>query len=332
MKIELLTSDAALYDLRPEWDELWRRSLSATPFQSPAWLLPWWIAFGTPSPIIATLRTGDRLLGLLPLYVLDEPAARKLLPIGAGVTDYHDILLAPDSPDGTTQLLLDAALNAARDRGVTECALLDLPPQSSLRMTSVPSGWKEWPSTLVPCPVLRLPPSCDLLRNSIPAGKLRDIRQYRHRAERIGGWSIETADTQNTDEFLTALIGLHGLRWQSRGDAGLFCDDRLDTFHRRAVQELAQAGLLRLQLLRLTGSIAAAYYALLGAKRILFYMSGFDPKFARQSPGTILLGHMIEQSIREGRRELHFLRGAEQYKYAWGAVDQMNITRRLVPS
>ena len=35
---------------------------------------------------------------------------------------------------------------------------------------------------------------------------------------------------------------------------------------------------------------------------------------------------MIEAAVREGRNELHFLRGGESYKHAWGGVDR--ITRR----
>ncbi len=68
----MLASDAALRGLRPEWEALWRRAAAAaTPFQSPAWLLPWWGAFGTGRPRAAALRGGDwRLLGLLPLYLL----------------------------------------------------------------------------------------------------------------------------------------------------------------------------------------------------------------------------------------------------------------------
>ena len=331
MKIELLISDPAVLALRPEWEQLWRHSSDGTPFQSPAWLIPWWSVFGTTTPIIATLRIGSRLAGVLPLYILDEPPAQKLLPIGAGITDYHDVLLAPDTPDGAAQSLLDAALAAARDYGVTECALLDLRPQSPLRTTPVPSGWKERPSAQIPCPVLTVPASCDVLRNAIPAGRLRDIRQYQHRATRIGGWSIETANAQTTDELVTALIGLHQARWHSRGESGLFDDCRVRTFHRRAAPELHRTGLLRLQVLRLAGDIAAACYALLDGKRILFYMSGFDPSFAQQSPGTILFGNMVAHAVREGRRELHFLRGAEHYKYAWGAVDRLNSTRLLVP-
>ena len=67
MRAEVLTADAALRALGPEWEALWRRAGDrATPFQSPAWLLPWWRAFGTGRPRAATLRGGDgRLLGLL---------------------------------------------------------------------------------------------------------------------------------------------------------------------------------------------------------------------------------------------------------------------------
>ena len=43
----------------------------------------------------------------------------------------------------------------------------------------------------------------------------------------------------------------------------------------------------------------------------------------------ITLGAMIEEAISEGRRELHFLRGGEAYKYAWGAADRMNASLRL---
>ena len=109
-------------------------------------------------------------------------------------------------------------------------------------------------------------------------------------------------------------------------------DPQVVAFHRRTAPELVKAGLLRLQVLRFAGTIVAGYYSLLTAEHVLFYLSGFDPAFVYASPGTILLGHMIKQAVREGRRELHFLRGGEAYKYAWGGADRMNTSRHLVPA
>jgi len=43
-QIEEICELAVLVSLADEWWDLWHRSPAATPFQSPAWLLAWWIA------------------------------------------------------------------------------------------------------------------------------------------------------------------------------------------------------------------------------------------------------------------------------------------------
>lgn len=128
--------------------------------------------------------------------------------------------------------------------------------------------------------------------------------------------------------LLDALFHLHDARW---GGEGVLADPRVRAFHREAAPLLLAAGALRLEVLRFGNRVVAAYYALLaGSRRILFYIGGYDTAHARESPGTVLLGAMIEAAAREGRTELHFLRGGENYKYAWGAVDRMNAACRLV--
>ena len=66
--------------------------------------------------------------------------------------------------------------------------------------------------------------------------------------------------------------------------------------------------------------------ALLAPGRIFFYLSGYDAARRFVSPGTLLVGAMLEQAVAEGRTEAHFLRGRESYKYAWGAVDRLNAS------
>ena len=99
-------------------------------------------------------------------------------------------------------------------------------------------------------------------------------------------------------------------------------------FWRDAAPRLLAAGLMRLQVLRVAGVVAAATMALLAPDRIFFYLSGYDVAQSFVSPGTLLLGAMLEQAITEGRTEAHFLRGQESYKYAWGAVDRCNYSGR----
>ncbi|HJS86541.1 MAG TPA: GNAT family N-acetyltransferase, partial [Acetobacteraceae bacterium] len=165
---------------------------------------------------------------------------------------------------------------------------------------------------------------------AIPAGRRRDLRLALHRADRKGGCAVEVAALDTLGPALDTLRRLHSARWRACGGTGVLADPRVVAFHRLAAPALLSEAALRLAILRIAGTPAAAYYVLLAPGAIYFYLSGFDPAFSFESPGTILLGRLIEQAIGEGR-SVHFLRGAEAYKYAWGGVDRMNATRRLTP-
>lgn len=326
---ELVTTDDELEALRPEWHELWCEA-DATPFQSPDWLLPWWHHFGTAMPRVAILRCNDHLRGLLPLYILDHDSGRKLLPIGVGLTDYLDILLHSDAPQDASDVLLELILSTVSADGASVCDLPDLPIGSRLRRVISPLCWSRELHDTTACPVLTLPAEIDALRQCVQATTLRKLRMNRNRAERIGGFTTDVADSHTLSRYLEALFRLHQARWRDRGEAGVLSDPKVLAFHREVAPGLLANGLLRLQVLRFGEYIAAAFYALLSQDAILFYLSGFDPRYGYQSPGTILFGAMLEAAIAEGRRELHFLRGAEAYKHAWGGMDRFNASLRLV--
>ena len=318
----VLDTEAALQALVPEWDALWQRA-GRPPFQSTAWLLPWWGAFGTGQPRVAVLRVAGVLVGLLPMYLLEEGTERKLLPIGVGLTDYCDALIDPAAPPDAAALLLHAALARAEADGVTSCTLPDLPPAAALLGAGPKPGWREVALAEVPCPVLRV-------TDPVPAGQLRNLRQSRHRAARAGGWHSDWAG--DAAEGWRSLAGMHRARWTALGQSGgVLADPAVLAFHDAAVPRLAAAGLLRMQVLRIGGRIAAVYHTLVAPGALYFYLSGFEAAEAASSPGTLLLGAIIERAAAEGVEELHFLRGGEAYKYAWGAADRMNRTRLLRP-
>jgi len=326
--VVLLDTDAALMALAPEWEALWRRVPGAGPFASPAWLLPWWRHFGTGAPRVAIRRTAGRLTGVLPMYRLDEPGVRKLLPIGAGTTDYLDGLLEPGTAAGP---LLQAALDRARTDRVDVCDLIEVPPGSALRGIA-PIGWEAHWSEGQPCPVLSLPATVAGLADVVPSNTLRKLRMNRNRAERAGCFTIETAAAATLQPLLSELVRLHQARWTAQGELGALASPAVLGFHGDAAPGLLEAGILRLQVLRIGDAVAAACYALLdGRERILFYLSGFDAAHSFVSPGNLLLAAMIEQAVGEGRREADFLRGREDYKYAWGGVDRLNADCRLTP-
>lgn len=320
MTVSIVDAAAGLRALAHDWQSLWQRT-GVTPFQSPHWLLPWWDAFGTGLPRVAAWHVDGALRGVLPAYVLPADVTRaadgpKLLPIGAGTSDYLDVLGEGAGP------LLHALLDRAAADGVARSDWIELPPWSPLHALAPPGGWTVASHESSPCPVLTLP--------AIPPGIARKLRMSRHRAGRAGGWTMDLATPATLDAALESLVTLHQARWATGGEPGVLCDDAVLAFHRASSPGLLAAGLLRLAVLRVGGTVAAAILALLGPGRIFFYISGYDTAQSFVSPGTLLLGAMLEEAIAEGRTEAHFLRGREPYKYAWGAVDRMNATLSLV--
>ena len=333
LSAELIESAAALEALRPEWEALWARCPGATPFQWPAWLIAWWRHFAPGALFSVAVRRAGRLVALAPFYVETGAQGRRVLGIGISLSDYLDVLIDPACGEAGNAIVARLAAEAGRWDGWD---LEDLAPGAAAFGLPCPAGCTEAASDTQTAPVLALPASVEALGECIPARKLRKLRMARNRAARRGAVALIHADASEMDELLDVLFALHRARWESCGvPGGVLRDPRVERFQRDAAPELLRAGMLRLYALRIDGRVVGAYYGLAHGVRAYAYLGGFDPDYAFESPGTILIGHAIEEAVREGAREFHFLRGPEAYKYEWGAADRRNRRRsfrRAAPS
>ena len=80
LAIEEAADLPTLERLRPDWEALWQTVPDATPFQSPAWLIPWWRHVGQ-----GALDVGGHVVG------------RNLVGLGDGVGE-HDAARQPQRP------------------------------------------------------------------------------------------------------------------------------------------------------------------------------------------------------------------------------------------
>src|SRR5215207_3689869 len=145
MKAALATEtvgDAASFAaVEPEWWALWRRAPYATPFQSPAWLIPWWRHFHPGELFVVAVRRGGRLVGLAPFYIEDGVLGRRLLPVGISLSDYLDVLLDPEHQEESGQALVDHFVRE-RERW-DEWSLEELAPHAAALALPVPPGCQE---------------------------------------------------------------------------------------------------------------------------------------------------------------------------------------------
>ncbi|OAS24464.1 GNAT family N-acetyltransferase [Methylobacterium platani] len=302
---------------------LWRSDPRATPFQSPAWLEPWWTHLGGGRRRDAEVREADgRLVGALPLFVWNDAGTRRLVPVGAGHSDYCDALLAPGTEPGR---LWDAILRD--DDAVDEVLLPDLRPDSPL-LAPPPGGWIATDAEAEICPVLTLPPGGSPLAG-LGRSQRRKVVHDRHRAAALGEVVEALAGPEEIAGVLDALFSLHGDRWARDGQPGVLADPRVQAFHRAAAPALDRAGLLRIAVVRHGGRIVAVLYGLADGTRWHSYINAVDLGVPGQSFGTLAFACLIEAAAARGAQAFHFLRGDEPYKSRWGARPTRTVRRRM---
>jgi len=321
VRLELVEQEAEFRALEPEWWDLWARTPSATPFQSPAWLIPWWQAFHPGRLNVLAVWDAERLAGLAPFYI----EGRRALPIGISLSDYLDVLIDPQRFDEAAPLLSEG-IEECLASGLEEWEMPDLDAQAQAHALQPDAMIESHPAEI--SPVLRIPKRRRMAA-IVPQPKLRKLRMARHRADRAGGYEIERCREPSFCEIFAALADMHAARWREHG---VLADDRVCEFHLESLPRLDRAGLLRLLVCRIGGRLAGIYHGLAARRCAYAYLSGFDPAFAFFSPGTLLIGAAIEDAIEGGAEEFHFLRGNETYKYEWGAREQRNIRRVFRPA
>ena len=323
LETSLIEGGVALEALEAEWWALWDACPAATPFRSPAWLLPWWRVFA-PGPLRTVgVRRDGQLVALAPLYL--EQSSRRLLPLGIGISDDLDMLALPGCERQAGAAILDSLADASDWDHVS---LEELGPDSTALLWRTPEGWDDTLTPQSQCPVLAWPEGSRGIEDLLPARKLRKLRMARHRTARRGG-SIEVADATTAPAFLEALVRLHAARWESRGEAGVLADPLVQAFHRAALPRLVGHGLLYTTLVRIEARVAGVFYGMRRDATLYAYLGGFDPDSAFESPGTVLMGDAIDRMMRDGAGRVALLRGQEPYKYEWGAIDRPNLRRSL---
>jgi CelD/BcsL family acetyltransferase involved in cellulose biosynthesis len=294
MKARLIEDAGELAALAPAWDALWHRVPGATPFSHSAWALAWLAELPKGRLLTVAVEDAGRLAAILPAVEVGG----VLRPLGFDVSDYAEPLAEPGA---------ERALATA----------LPLPALLDVR-----GGGGE---PLEQAPAVALDP-----RAPVPGRMARSLAEARRRLAALGEAAIVPA--ADPAAFVDTLAALHAARWRQKGEAGVLAHPAVIAFHRRAATGLAAAGLLQSSVLLVDGTPAAAFHGLCGQGALHYYIGGFDGAFRAASPGSLLIADAMERAARAGLPTFDFLKGAEPYKYRWGATDRPRSRVRLAPA
>lgn len=317
LSTEVVTHWQCASELFSQWSALWQRCPSATTFQRPDWVWSWMETFRPSHPVIVVVRNDREVVGLAPLLIYSDGDQRVLGLMAGGVSDYLDVLI--DSRF-ETEAIRAIWQQVAETPGWDRLWFSDLPLKSVfLRQSEARFHFEKQKHDV--CPVLELPDEARGLRAVVPSRQLRNWRNARGRLERAGGGHLEIANSHTLDALLDGMFQLHSARWAVVGESGVLSSGAVQEFHRRATRRLLAAGVLRLYALRHKRQLVAFLYSFFERDTVYCYLQGFDPSLTHLSLGTQILGIVIEDALRHGKKQVDFLRGREAYKRTWGASD-----------
>ena len=255
-------------------------------------------------------RRGGRLVGALPLYTRGRSGVRVAGFIGGNSSALADLLVSDANADTVAALLLEHTAAAGND-------LLDVfgsPAHSHIARALEPYGL--WEVAVVEAPVLALDGGWEQVYRAKTSAKRRNLHgRRRHQLEGLGQLEISVARSAGELELaLEEAFRLHELRWRGRPDHSDFATPVGMRFHRAALRALLDLDAPRIVTLRLDGRAIAFHYYFALFDRMYVHRLGFDPAYARYSPGLVNTLDAIATAAREGARRVEFLGGGERYK------------------
>ncbi|MEU9641298.1 GNAT family N-acetyltransferase [Streptomyces sp. NPDC048188] len=313
--VELVTDERVFAGLAPEWRRLYDRCAAATPFQSHAWLLSWWRAYGSAGRLRLVLaRDGREPVAAAPLMLVRHPVP-SLVPLGGAISDYGDVLLDDErGPDA--EAALTAGLAAA-----ARTALVDLREvRPGAAAERVYARWRGPRRRLADSLCLELPAvPMDELVARLPSAKAR--QRVRARLRRLDALGVKSRPVlpEETDAALRRLLELHRLQWRGRQVTGEHLRGRFREHLVRAVGPMVRAGDAVVTEFLMDGEVVAVDVTLLSRRLAGGYLYGAHPRLRERKAdvAVMLLDACAEHTRAPGRGTLSLLRGDEPYKHHW---------------
>lgn len=324
MKIDIIRSTDSWAGMQKEWDELLQKSHLNMPFLTFAFQQAWWQHQGggewqNPELHIITGRGEDgALLGIAPLFRADG----QLYLIGSHeIADYLDFIARPQDLDAFVQAVLEA-LKA--DEGWAQLTLYNILDESetvkSVQAAAQAAGLQAAEETLQPCPYIVLPETFDAYLESLDSKQAHELRRKMRKAAR-NVLPVSAELISEAGDLDQALDDFFGLMTQEEDKLKF-----LTPAMRAQMEAIARAafagGWLQLVFLKVGSQRAAAYMNFDYDERIWGYNAGFSNAHAQLSPGWLMMAEMMQRSIEEKKIVFDFMRGDEEYKYRFGAVNR----------
>lgn len=339
MQIEIIQTAEELEKLSEEWNPLLSCcSASHVPFLRHEYISTWWKTLGGGEwqkgelcTLIGRDESGE-LLGIAPMFLSTNKDNQKaLLLLGSiEISDYLDLIVSKDQlPD-----FIDAIFNLLECSKHLDWQVLDFynipdtsPTLETIAQAARQRGWIYSQENLQPCPYIPLPGDWETYLANIDKKQRHEIRRKMRRAENydlpVRWYFVEDESTldQEIEEFLILMA--------QDPEKDKFLTQTMRDQMRAAIHAAFKAGWLQLSFLEINDQKIAGYVNFDYDGHIWVYNSGMRLDYRDLSPGWVLLGYLLKWANDNQRKSFDFMRGDEDYKYKFGAVNRYVVRAQV---
>jgi CelD/BcsL family acetyltransferase involved in cellulose biosynthesis len=331
MQIDIIQTLPAFNALAEEWNTLVKNSASDVPFLHHEYLSTWWQTLGggewaEAALYIITARQSDRsLAGIAPLFLSqNRDGVPALMLLGSiEISDYLDLIAPPNLlPEFVEQLFthLDSP-QAPAWRVLDWYNILDTSETLKIIASAAERrGWLYTQEVYQHCPYIPLPGDWEIYLAGIDKKQRheirRKIRRFENQEEPTRWYIVEDGKTldQEMDAFLDMMA--------QDVDKRRFLTPIMREQMKLAAKAFFNLGWLQLSFLEVGGRKAASYLNLDYKDHLWIYNSALNFDFREISAGWVLLGYLLQWANENKRKAFDFMRGDEDYKYRFGAIDR----------
>lgn len=319
---DLVADMAAFETLEPEWDALFASAGRPTQvFQTFAWNWHWCRHYLPPAApglrtrlAIVTGRMSGRLVLVWPLVLERTAGLRRLAWMGDPVSQYGDILVAPEVEDDATLL---AAWAFARDKTRPDLAHLRKVRDDSIAARVLRRlEAKVVASEQAPYLDLSGIAGTDTCQQLLVSKGRRNRRRHERRLADLGAVTVQSpAGGDAASELARAAIDLKRQSLAGKGRISrAFADDRFKAFFTDVAAGEQHPVPCRIAALR-SGNDTAAIQIALDCKRHRFlHVTVYDRAFEKFGAGALLLDREVQKSFEDGFAAFDLLAPMHPYK------------------
>lgn len=323
--VSVLKDATGFERLRPEWGALKRQGEEQDPFLSCDWFTAWWRAFGGDHvPYLVTARLHGRLQAVLPLMLkgvwCHGIPLRRLAAMGNDHTPRFDLVRKSDDKrlyravwDCLMMLraewdVLD--LPSLISDSITTDRLVALAKEQNVRH----SLWRRAPRS----PWIDIQSSWAEYLQLRSAGFRKALHRKMRRLAELGRVRLETVTGGEALEKALA-DGLHieAEGWKGSSNTAILSQPAVAQFYRELAQNMAAKGHLRLHFLTLDDVRIAFDFSVIANRCLYSLKAGHSSAYARFSPGTLMLGLILQRAHQEGLIGADLLGDMDEFKMHW---------------